>query len=75
MADYSATATSINDALATSAGAGMIEEYEAGRGRVRVKRGKPTEQVQAALLLEGIAARRANGSGLFRVGKFQRPGS
>lgn len=75
MSDYSTAANNAADSLTSSAEGGMVEEYEIGRGKRRVKRGKPTEQVHAALLLEGIAARRANGSGVLRVGKFQAPGS
>lgn len=69
MSDLSTASTSIIDALANSAGGGMVEEYEVGRGRRRVKRGKVTEQVDAALKLSAIVARQS--SGLFGKAKLR----
>lgn len=66
MADYSTASSAANSAL-TGTGE-LVEEYEVGPGRRRVKRGKATEQVAAAAMLEGLAARRAAG-GLLRVAK------
>lgn len=71
MADYS-TASSNAEAALNNAADGFVEEYEiTNRGR-RVKRGKVVDQVQAALLLEGIAARRSAGS-VFRLAKRKNP--
>jgi hypothetical protein len=71
MADYSDAASNANDALTTSSD-GLIEEYEISpRGR-RVKRGKASDQIKAALLLEGLAARRG-GRALCNVAKFKAP--
>lgn len=71
MADYSTASSNAQDALANSA-EGFVEEYEiTNRGR-SVKHGKVTDQVQAALLLEGIAARRSSGS-IFRLAKRKNP--
>lgn len=71
MADYSQANTNAQDALANAAD-GFVEEYEiTNRGR-RVKRGRVADQVQAALLLEGIAARRSAG-GIFRLAKRKNP--
>lgn len=70
MADYSDASEAAQDALANAA-EGFVEEYEiTNRGR-RVKRGRVADQVQAALLLEGIAARRSGG--LFRLAKRRNP--
>jgi hypothetical protein len=71
MADYADAAANAEDAL-TNASEGMIEEYEIRTNGRRVKRGKQTEQVAAALLLEAIAARRA-GRGICTLGKFKTP--
>ena len=69
MADYSTAASNASDALNASE---IIEEYEISpRGR-RVKRGKPADQVQAALILEGLAARRG-GRNLFSLAKPVNP--
>lgn len=68
MADYSTASNNAAASLNASTDGGFVEEYEVSPGRRRVKRGKPMEQVQAALMLEGIAARRSAG-GLFRVAK------
>lgn len=71
MADYSTASSNAQDALSNAA-EGFVEEYEiTNRGR-RVKRGKVADQVQAALLLEGIAARRSAGS-VFRLAKRKNP--
>jgi len=69
MADYSTAAANAADALDASE---IIEEYEIGpRGR-RVKRGKPADQLAAALILEGIAARRG-GKAIFTLAKPVNP--
>ena len=70
MADYSTASSAANSALNTSADGGMVEEYEIGPNRRRVKRGRAADQIAGALLLEGIAARRSAG-GLFRVVKIK----
>ena len=70
MADFSTAAT---NALNTLNDGSPVEEYEVtNRGR-RVKRGRPLEQVEAAIRLNALAAR-CNG-GLFRVAKFRSPRS
>lgn len=66
MSDYSTASSNANDALDDAAD-GFVEEYEiSARGR-RVKRGRVKDQVQTAILLEGLAARRSGG--LFRLAK------
>lgn len=71
MADYSTANSNAQSAL-NNAADGFVEEYEiTNRGR-RVKRGKVADQVQAALLLEGIATRRSSGS-LFKLAKRKNP--
>jgi hypothetical protein len=68
MADFSTAAT---QALNTLNAGSPVEEYETTiRGR-RVKRGKPLEQVEAAIRLSALSARCT--SGLFRVAKFRNP--
>lgn len=69
MADYSTASANAEAALNDTTSGGMVEEYQIGNRRV--KRGKAADQVAAALLLEGIAARR--GSGVFRVVKPKAP--
>lgn len=64
MSDYD----SASDAVASSLGEGLIEEYEIAPNKRRVKRGAVQGQVQAAAMLEGLAARRAAG-GIFNVAK------
>ena len=71
MADYSDAASNAQDAL-DDATDGLIEEYEIGpRGR-RVKRGRAKDQIEAAILLEALAARRGAG-GIFKLGKPRAP--
>ena len=70
MADYSTAASSAADAL-NDASEGLIEEYEIRANGRRVKRGKATDQIEAALMLEALAARRS--SGLFRLAKPRSP--
>jgi len=70
MADYSTAASNAADAL-DSASEGLIEEYEIRATGRRVKRGKPEDQVKAAILLEGLAARRSQG--LHRLAKPRSP--
>ena len=67
MADYSTAA----DAAAEALSEGPVEEYEIRNNGRRVRRGDPLRQVQAAAMLEGLAARRANG--IFRVAKLAEP--
>ena len=69
MADYSTASGNAETAL-NSAADGFVEEYEISQTGRRVKRGKLTEQVAAAALLEGLASRRSGG-GISRVGKFR----
>ena len=73
MADYSNAASNAEDALTTSSD-GLIEEYEISpRGR-RVKRGRAADQIKAAAILEGLAARRA-GRPVCNVAKMKTPRS
>lgn len=69
MADYSDAASNANDALTTSSD-GLIEEYEIRANGRRVKRGRPEDQIKAAALLEGLAARRG-GRAICNVAKFK----
>lgn len=71
MADYSTASQAAIDALNSAADGGLVEEYEVGANSSRVKRGRPVDQVKAALLLEGMANRRANG--MTRLAKFRTP--
>jgi hypothetical protein len=72
VADYTEASQAAQDALAESTEGGCVEEYEiTNRGR-RVKRGSVKGQVEGALLLEGIAARRSGG-GVFRLAKPRNP--
>jgi len=71
MADYADASSNADDALVDAA-EGLIEEYEISpRGR-RVKKGRLLDQVKAATILEGLAARRG-GSRLFKLGKPRSP--
>jgi hypothetical protein len=70
MTDYSTAAANAADAL-NDAADGLVEEYEIRTNGRRVKRGRVQDQVQAAALLEGLAARRA--SGLFFLAKPKNP--
>lgn len=71
MSDYSTASLNAQANLASSSDGGIVEEYEVGPGgRRRVKRGNVKDQVAAALLLEGIASRRAAG-GIMRVAKVR----
>lgn len=69
MADYSTASSNATDALDNAAD-GMVEEYEIRTTGRRVKRGKLLEQVQAAAMLEGLAARRS-GSKLFTLARHK----
>lgn len=69
MADYSTAASNATDALNAATSGGMVEEYEVG-GR-RVKRGRVTDQVKAAAMLNGLANRQSGG--MLRAAKFQEP--
>lgn len=73
MADYSTSSSNANSAINNSS-EGLIEEYEISQSGRRVKRGSLKGQIEAAVMLEGLAARRASG-GLFRVAKLQDPES
>lgn len=73
MSDYSTASSNADDAIASSA-EGLVEEYEIRNNGRRVKRGRLTDQIDAATKLEGLAARRASGS-ISRLGKFRRPRS
>ena len=70
MADYSTASTNAQDALEDAA-EGLIEEYEIRTNGRRVKRGRVQDQVQAAAMLEGLAARRSRG--IFSLAKFKNP--
>ena len=69
MADYSTASSNAGDALETAAD-GLIEEYEIRTNGRRVKRGRVIDQVQAAAMLEGLAARRS-GSKLFTLARHK----
>lgn len=69
MADYQTAANSAETSLNSATDGGMVEEYEIGPNRRRVKRGRSKDQIEAAVRLEGLAARR--GGGLFRVAKLK----
>jgi hypothetical protein len=69
MADYSTASSNAGDAL-DSAAEGFVEEYEIRSNGRRVKRGRLIEQIQAAALLEGLAARRS-GSKLFTLARHK----
>lgn len=68
MADYTAAANAALTDLLTGI---PVEEYEVTKLGRRVRRGKPEEQVRAAILLDALAARSANG--IFRLAKFRNP--
>lgn len=70
MSDYSTASQSAQEQLESSSD-GMIEEYEIRSNGRRVKRGRLQDQVQAAALLEGLAARR-HGK-LFHLARFGTP--
>ena len=71
MSDYSTAAASALTSLNSATDGGMVEEYEIAPSRRRVKRGKAVDQIQGALLLEALAARRS--SGLFNLAKRVHP--
>jgi len=70
MSDYSTASQSAQEQLESSSD-GMIEEYEIRSNGRRVKRGRLQDQVQAAALLEGLAARRSGK--LFHLARFGTP--
>ena len=70
MADFSTAATQALNKLEAGA---PVEEYEVTNNGRRVKRGRPLEQVQAAILMNALSARCSGG--LFRVAKFRNPRS
>ncbi len=67
MANYNSASTALDTALSSD----LVEEYEVGNGKRRVKRGSIKGQIDGLARLEGMAARRA--SGAFRLGKPQEP--
>lgn len=69
MSDLSTAAQSIIDSLASSAAGGFVEEYRIGPQGRMVRRGKPAEQVDAAIKLEAISNRRS--TGMFRLAKLR----
>lgn len=69
MATLSDAAESAVNSIASSASGGFVEEYRLGPQGRMVRRGKPTEQVDAAIKLEAVANRRA--SGMFRLAKLR----
>jgi hypothetical protein len=71
MADYSTAASNAEDAL-DSASDGMVEEYTISPTGRTVKRGKLKDQIVAASLLEGLAARRG-GRAICALAKFKTP--
>ncbi len=71
MADYSTSSANAVTALNNALSGGMVEEYEVGPARERVKRGSVVSQVKAAAMLEGLAARRSQG--LCSLAKFTEP--
>ena len=70
MADFSTAATKALTALEAGA---PVEEYEITINGRRIKRGRPLEQVDAAIRLNALAARCS--SGIFRLAKFRSPRS
>jgi hypothetical protein len=66
MGDYSTSAAAALAALNNSTDGGFVEEYRIGPEHV--KRGKLVDQIKAAAMLEGLAARRSRG--LHNVAKF-----
>lgn len=69
MADYATAAAAAAASLDTTVAEG-VEEYEIRPNSRRVRMGKATDQLAAAFMLEGMAARRSAG-GLFRVAKIK----
>lgn len=70
MADLTTAASNAITSLNSSTDGGFVEEYEIrpGGGR-RVKRGNPLDQLKAAVMLQGLSWRSANG--LSKLGKFR----
>tara|TARA_R110000803_G_scaffold34016_1_gene74440 strand:+ start:1447 stop:1656 length:210 start_codon:yes stop_codon:yes gene_type:complete len=67
MADYTAASSGIESAI----GNDLVEEYEIGNGKRRVKRGSIKDQIDASARLEGLVARRAGG--MLNLAKMQEP--
>lgn len=68
MANYTNAQSALNSAISSD----LVEEYEVGNGKRRVKRGSVKSQLAAAAMLDGLVARRAAGSP-FRLAKLQEP--
>lgn len=69
MATLSDAAQAAIDAISDAASGGFVEEYRIGRQGRMVRRGRPTDQVDAAIKMEALANRRTNG--LFRLAKLR----
>ena len=69
MSDLSQAAQAAVNSLAASTAGGFVEEYQVGNGQRRVRRGMLADQVNAAIKLDAIAARRS--SGLFGLARFR----
>lgn len=67
--DLSTAAANALDALDASTEGGFVEEYEVTRQGKRVKRGTAKAQVEAAILLNALAARQSGG--LCRLAKLR----
>lgn len=70
MADYTEASSNASDALNSSSD-GMVRSYTVSTNSRTVDRGPIKDQVEAAVMLEGLANRRS--AGMFRVGKFREP--
>lgn len=68
MANYTNAQNALNSAISSD----LVEEYEVGNGKRRVKRGSVTSQINAAARLEGLVARRSAGTP-FNLAKLQEP--
>jgi len=68
MANYTNAQTALDSAMAND----LVEEYEIGNGKRKVKRGSVLTQVNALARLEGMASRRSSGS-MLRLAKLQEP--
>lgn len=66
MSDLSTAAQNIVDSLASGE---LVEEYRVGPQGRMVRRGKATEQVDAAIKLQAVANRQQNG--VFRLAKLR----
>lgn len=71
MSDYSTAAASAQEALEDSTDGGFIEEYRIGSNFRQVRHALPLDQLRAATMLEGLAARRSRG--IFTLARMKNP--